>query len=720
MGVWRWTRRILIVGGILVALLFAAAATALALVDTNALRGTIERRAEAATGRALRIEGDLAISLVPWLGFEVGRVRLANAPGFGEEPFVALGRAELRVELLSLLVGDVVLDRIVLHGLELTLARNAAGESNWADLGGASASEHRSSAGQDEGTSAPARLRIEGIEVRDANLSWRNAGADQAIAVRDIDLTTGAIAAGQRTPVELDFSVEPEGQPALNVTAETGLTFNEAMTRIRLPALNVDLEARGEGLPGEKLRASLAGDVDVALDAARAAIDPLRLTLAEQLTTEGALAIDFGGAEPQFDGQVATQPFDPRALAAALGTPLPPPSDDQVLRKARIGFGLQGSPARLEIQAIDGQLDDTELTGQATAAFSGRPSIQARLEAGQLDLDRYLPAATEQTEAGGSDTDGAGSGNGTGKDPIARLPLETLRGFDAAVRAHIARLGYSGLDMADVRVDGRLQQGLLTLERAALNTAGGSVGLQGRFDARKDVPAVRLDGNIKGLQAEPVADAFLGSTPIVGVLEANMGLTTRGATLDTWTEALDGQLAATFRDGSVRGFNIAQQLRVLGARLTGSPLDQAEAERRTDFSVLRMQARIDDGTLRSDTLNLRAPLLRVSGSGEANLVARELDYTARIFVTDTLAGQGGEAAAELKGLEVPVRVTGGFADPGVEIQLAQALQERVKARARQQIEEEEKELEKEVEKEKDKAEEKAKDELRKELEEAFQ
>ena len=713
MAAWRWTRRILIVVAVLVVLLFAATATALALVDTSALRGVIERRAEAATGRELRIPGELEISLLPWLGFEVGEARLANAPGFGEQPLVALDRAELRVRLLPLFRREVVLDRIVLHGLEANLARNAAGENNWAGLAGERSPTKERTPGEGPGAGERPLFRIEGVEIRNANVSWRDASADQAMVLRDLDLTAGAIGAGERTPIRLDFEVEPEGGPVLSVSASTALAFDEAAGRAALAGLKVAVDARGEALPGGRLQAGLAADVSVDTEAQQAQIADLSLAVAERLTANGTLDVAYGGAEPRFEGQLEILSFDPRALADALGAAVPQPADEDALHQAELTLALQGTPERIEIPSIEGRLDDTRFTGSAAAALGERPSFEARLNADQLDIDRYLP---EGADAGG----GNGGGAGAGGDPVASLPLESLRGFDAEVHAQIDRLGYSGLDMNDVQVDATLARGILTLDRATLAAADGTLGISGRLDARTDAPATRLDSEITSVQSEPLLNALLGRAPILGSLDATLALNTAGPTLEAWLDALDGQIAAVFRDGAVRGFNLAQQLRVLGARLTGSPVEQAEVERRTDFSVLKLKATIDDGVLRSDTLDLRAPLLRLAGEGQVDLAERNLDYTARVFVTDTLMGQGGKAAAELKGLEIPVRVTGPFADPGIDIQLAEALQGRIKAQARQEVEKEKAELKKKAEKAKKKAGKELEDELKKRLEEALQ
>jgi AsmA protein len=119
--------------------------------------------------------------------------------------------------------------------------------------------------------------------------------------------------------------------------------------------------------------------------------------------------------------------------------------------------------------------------------------------------------------------------------------------------------------------------------------------------------------------------------------------------------------------------------------------------------VLRIAGEIRDGVVRSDTLDLRTPLLRVGVKGQADVAERTVDYTANLLVTGTLAGQGGQAATELRGLEVPVRFTGAWLDPKIDVLLDEAL----KARAEGELERDKAEAEQRLEAEKQKARERA-------------
>ncbi len=90
------------VGALLVLIVVAGLLVAL-LVDPNDYRDEIAQAVEDATGRELTIEGDLSLSVFPWVAIEVGRTQLGNAEGFGDEPFASFERASLSVKLIPLL-----------------------------------------------------------------------------------------------------------------------------------------------------------------------------------------------------------------------------------------------------------------------------------------------------------------------------------------------------------------------------------------------------------------------------------------------------------------------------------------------------------------------------------------------------------------------------------------------------------------------------------------
>lgn len=726
-NVWKWFRWGFYTVFGLFGLAIVAIVVALMVVDTEALKRQLETRVEAETGRELRIDGPLEISFYPVLGFSISDVEFANAPGFGEEPLAAFDRALLRARILPLLTGEIAIDTASLQGLRLNAARNAEGRTNWADLVERGAGEDEAptepttdapgandAAAADGGSSL--QLSIRAVEVRDANLTWKDAVSGQNIELRDFSLTLHSLRAHHPSRVIVSGTLVQDGVPALNVEAITRLTLDLAAPSALLDNLEIHVTGQGNILPPGAV-VSLRGDLNVDAGQGVATFDRAALRVLGAVVARGAVNARFGGEAPSFDGNLDVEPFSPAKLATAARVSLPERADPDSLSEASLSLQFAGNTESVTVESFEGQLDDTTFSGQARARFAGKPSVEFSLDADAIDLDRYLPPRGGADGGNGEDASAGGGqgGNGAGGDPIADLPLEMLQAFNGQGDITLGRLQWRGLPMEDIRLQARLADGVLDLTRADLRVAGGSIGASGRLDAADtERPGMRFQAQLNDIQSEPVLAAVLDSTPVTGMLNASTNLATAGATLDDWIGALDGKLQANFADGTVAGINIAQRLRVAVARLQGGQVDQAAEARSTDFSSLRISATIDDGVAQSNDLDLRTPLLRAGGSGRVDLAARTLDYTLRIRPTGTIEGR------DLSEMEIPLRFSGNLVSPSIDLGLGDAIEQRAKQEIEQEKQEAKKKARQKLEEEGKKAEERLERELRDELKGLFE
>ena len=121
--------------GAVVILIAAALIAVILFFDPNQYKPQISAVVEDATGRQLIIDGDIGLSIFPWLGMKLGEITLSNAAGFGEVPFAHLDSAEVKLKLLPLLLRhDVEMKAVTLRGLSLNLQIDQTGKTNWDDL----------------------------------------------------------------------------------------------------------------------------------------------------------------------------------------------------------------------------------------------------------------------------------------------------------------------------------------------------------------------------------------------------------------------------------------------------------------------------------------------------------------------------------------------------------------------------------------------------------
>src|ERR1700722_13748825 len=120
-----------VLAGGIVALLGAVLLGVWLLVNPNTYKGKIAAAVQQSTGRELKLQGDIRLSVIPWVALELGPASLGNPAGFGDEPFLSFTHASVRVRLLPLLRQRLEVARVEVEGLDLRLRKNAAGRGNW-------------------------------------------------------------------------------------------------------------------------------------------------------------------------------------------------------------------------------------------------------------------------------------------------------------------------------------------------------------------------------------------------------------------------------------------------------------------------------------------------------------------------------------------------------------------------------------------------------------
>jgi AsmA protein len=262
----------LVVGGLLALFIIAAVALTL-LFDPNDYKDQIIKAVKDQTGRELRIEGKLGWSFFPWVGIETGKLELSNAPGFGPEPFARLDGAGAKVKLLPLLRKQIAVDTVFLDGLKLNLAKNAAGKTNWDDLLTPAGKEQpvekpaeKPAPGKDAGLISG--ISINKIDIRKADVTWKDQASNAQYAVRNLDLQTGKIVVGEPVDVKLTFDVESGKPPVskhLDLKSRIKIDLEKQSLDITNLALGVD-ETRLTGTLALKNFDKPAYRFDLALD----------------------------------------------------------------------------------------------------------------------------------------------------------------------------------------------------------------------------------------------------------------------------------------------------------------------------------------------------------------------------------------------------------------------------------------------------------------------
>ena len=686
--------RLLKLIGALVAILAALVVVAIIVlplvIDPNDYKEEISAEVARHTGRTLTIEGDMALSVFPWLGLDIGPAQLSNAAGFDVPYMARMKSVQVRVKLLPLLKKQLEVDTVRLNGLELNLARDKDGRTNWADLAGESAADTGKAAeeaGSEKTGDGLAGLAIGGIEVADARLTWDDRTTATRYEITDLAFTTGAIEPDRAFDLDLDFRVSAV-QPAVEgrFHLKGSVLLAAGLRAVDVKAATIDIDATGAGVPGKQVSLTLASDVFVDLDAQTLSLPNLVLeTLG--LNISGTVAgTRIMADDPQFSGALAVAQFSPRAVIGKLGLAPVATRDARVLEQATAALEWTASPQFFAASSLDLGLDDTRIDGNARIDSFAKPAIRFALKVDRIDLDRYLPPeAAEETSGQPAAADAAGPRS---TEP---LPLDTLRSLNLDGRLEVGKLKAFNLQSSNIVVQVKANNGLLRLNPLGASLYAGQYSGDITLDARKDTPRIAIDEKISGVQAGPLLQDLVGEARVQGKADVTAKLSGSGTGADAIKETLNGTTSFSFTEGAVKGVNIAALIRKAQAKLKGQPAPQ-EQPNQTDFSVMQGTATVHNGVVRNDDLLLQSPLLRISGKGQVSLPAETIDYTLTTKLVGSLEGEGGKSQEELKGVSIPVRVGGTFSKPTYVPDLGAALSEAAKARVEEKVEEQKQKL----------------------------
>ncbi len=621
-------KKILIGIAVVLVVIVGAAVVAPLFVPLDTVRDQIVAQVEAATGRDFTIDGDIHLSVLPSAEIDIDGMRLANAPGGEADSMVRLGGLRVELRLLPLLTGAVEIARFVLVDPVINLEVDADGRANWVfaaqEGAGGTAPAAESAAPPSSGAPAAADgegggfalndLKLGDVRIENGTLSYRDArGARYKVEKIDMALKLASLASP--------------------LAADGALTFNGKRLTIEAVA-----ETPARLLAGERaaLRLSVAGE-------------PLRLTF-----EGGATAADAASLEGSVDLSVPSV----RDLAAWAGAPLDAPGSG--LGPLAIKGKLAADPTRIAFSDATLALDAIKGSGAVSVALGGaRPRIQGKLALGVLDLNPYLPPEEAEGEGAAAPASAAAPAQ-PGQDGApppsdwsdAPIDLSGLRALDADLAFSAEGIRFRKITIGRSVVAVALEGGDLRVDLKELALYGGSGAARLRVDARGDVPAIEKTLRLAGVQAEPLLRDAAGFDRLSGTAEARIAIKTRGRSEREMVSALAGEGAVTFRDGTIKGINLAAMIRNVKTAFTGG----AQEAQKTDFAELAGSFRIVKGVLRNDDLRLLAPLIRVAGAGTVDLPRRRVDYRIEPKLAATTEGQGGQA--DVAGLMVPVVVTG--------------------------------------------------------------
>ena len=407
---------------------------------------------------------------------------------------------------------------------------------------------------------------------------------------------------------------------------------------------------------GQGVALDLSGGVFSAFAAGR--VVPLTVSLAA-----GGSKIAFdgrGGVSPMAaDGALVADLADLPSLGALIGVQLSQPGpglgQDRLTVAGKLtldGSGavfLRGAEIVADGNLVKGNLD--------LAPGQERAKLKAQLVAGPLVIG---------TAEGGGQSGGLSGGMRADGWPEGAIDVSALAAMDAEVALSTPSIDLGIIRLSETKTLITVERARVVVEIRQMAAYGGQILGDFVVNGRGGL-SVGGRLTLAGLETQPLFTDLAGWDRLISTGDLEVEFLGVGNSVAAIMASLKGQGTLEMGQGELRGLDIGGMLATLDP-------DRVGDDQKTIFDAMAGTFVIDGGVLSNSDLKLVGPRLTASGSGDIGLGARTLDYRVRPTALAQADGTGG--------VMVPLLITGPWADPKFQLDLAGIAREKMEQEAR--------------------------------------
>jgi len=664
---------------IVVALLFFAVLVFVATFDANNYKPQIIEQVEKATGRDFSIDGDIVLSVFPWIGLKVEDVALGNAAGFRAERFAAIKQLDIKVNVLPLLKKEVQINTIRLHGLNVSLEVAKDKSNNWSSLTQSDqlqpdTTEIKIEPAEDGKAMPLQALLVEGFEFVDAQIHYDDRSNNTKATVSELNLTSSAIEFDQ--PVEIQFAARIENnQPLIDIRLKltTELTFNKDFTEFDLAdfVFTVFANAKANADLGIKQdeQLEIKSAIKVLMDEQRVTLKQLQISALGTITQADVTVSQFLQI-PLIQGAIEVLPFNARQVATRVGVELPAMAKADALHQVSLKTKIKLQGEKLEANDFSFMLDGSTLSGWLHVINLTKQQLRYDLVFDQLNINDYLPPVVKQTSNNETVVAAKTSAEdiSTGDEKI-ELPVEMMRQLDIQGDFRISSLTAKEYDIKQFLMSLKAQNGEITIKPLSLHVLEGQISSSVKLNVQKAKPAYAISLDVNQVQVgpvvNPVLDGMMGDKPVKmdGAVKVKMDVKTTGDSINQLKKASTGQIVLDMKETRVDGFDpefymrssIADYVHSKGFGLSKTIMGSYKPREVTVFDTIHSTVNIANGKASSNDFLMDSRRVQVRAEGYADIMQDRLDVTSSVKLPR------GKTAAE-KVLDSPlyVRIHGPF------------------------------------------------------------
>ncbi|MGB3221625.1 MAG: AsmA family protein [Desulforhopalus sp.] len=630
------------------------------LVDVERYKPKIEQLVTEKTGYPLTLGGEIELSIFPWIGLSFTDLQLDNPDGFVNKNFVHVEDFQARLKVVPLLSRKVEISKFVVKEPRIYLEKNSKGIWNWqklTEIGAKAPSSEPTATSDSSGTGETGGFVLESLVVEEFSIT------DGRVVIDDLENKIKHEVSGFNlqlddvaldTPVKVSLLAQLDGKPL---------------------SLNGTVGPVGADPGSGKLN----------LDLVIEALDNLNIQ------TSGYLE-DIKG-QMKYNLDLNVESFSPKQLYSSLGMTFPvTTTDSDALENVSMQAHVAGDTKQAVLSEAIVLLDDTSIALDVTAKDFAKPDLAINMAVDAIDLDRYLPPSGAEKQPvpgkstaepvgkpGSKETAGTSGGASSSKAAAGQtakaetgIDYEPLRKLVLQANVKVGEMKAHGGTLNNLALDLAGRNGIFTINSFGTELYEGNIAATGNLNVQKNVPASALDLVLQNVQVGPLLKDFANKEVIEGMLKAEIGVSMKGDNANRIKQSLNGKGNLVFKDGALIGLDLAQMARNIKSGFT---LEEQGERPKTDFAELHAPFTITNGVVNTPETTMRSPFIRVTVSGDANLVNEALDLKVKPTLVGTIKGQGDEA--QRSGLTIPVLVGGTFNSPKFTADLESFVKEQI-------------------------------------------
>jgi uncharacterized protein involved in outer membrane biogenesis len=620
--------KILLIAFLAVVLILAVGVVILLNLDFNEYKEQIAAEAKKATGRELKIGGDLKLNLFTFSpGLTVSDVRFANA-AWGSRPNMAqIEWFEVKVDLLPLINGRLAVDRIVLSGANILIEKNKAGQGNY-EFKSTAASQPKAQDPGKAGEKSPAggsksgnlqSIGIKEVRIERSVLTYRDAAAAKPLV---LGVKTMRLTGGTDDPLKIEMTGDYNKAP-FSVDGKFG-SLSHLLKAVKPWPLDIVAKAGGATV-------TVKGTVAKPLEAA-------------------ALNVTFSVAGDDLSKL--------EGLAGASVPPLGP--------YAISGVVTGRADTAIKVGNLSAKIGKSSLTGVAELRLKGRPALSATLQSDLLDLNDFLKPAeavkVKSTPAGKGKTPAAKKGKSSDRlFPDDPLPVEGLRAADASVDLMVKKVAGQKVAIKDLNAKLRLRDGDLSLDPLSVHVAKSTINSRIRLNAKPVTPVLSVKLSGKQVDIGKLLGDLGVTDVVIGAIDADIDVNGSGKSVRALMAGLDGKTSIVMGKGRMKSDALEGLLGGVGKALT-----QFVVGKKSEYTVINCfinKFDVKNGVATSKTTVFDTEYASIFGKGNINLGTERI-----AFDVDPQP-----KSSKLSATAVPLEVRGTLAKPTYALNKAAAI-----------------------------------------------